>query len=150
MFRITNSIHNSAEAITTSFQRDGRIAHPERFVKWNCNNHMGSILNIDGRCLGTPIRAGFSGVIRYNHGFYLSRFTGCIINSNDIFLVELTAIHRGLCLAIDMGLDDLVCYLDSLLSINLITTLRVITSMLFSFKILRIFLVSVISLSAIR
>jgi hypothetical protein len=63
LFRITNNIHNSEEAIRTSFQRDGRIAHLERFVKWNCNNHMGSILNVDGSCLGTPIRAGFGGVI---------------------------------------------------------------------------------------
>jgi len=35
-------------------------------------------------------------------------------------LAELTAIHYGLRLAIDMGLDDLVCYSDSLLSTNLI------------------------------
>jgi len=32
-----------------------------------------------------------------------------------------TAIYHGLHLAIDMGLDDLICYSDSLLSINLIT-----------------------------
>jgi len=82
---------------------------------------MGTILNVDGSCLGTPIRAGFGGVIRNNHGFYLSGFTRRISNSNDILLAELTAIHRGLRLAFDMGLDDLVCYLDSLLSINLIT-----------------------------
>jgi hypothetical protein len=59
--------------------------------------------------------------IRNNHGFYLAGFSGRIINSNDILLVELTAIHCGLRLAMDMGLDDLVCYSDSLLSINLIT-----------------------------
>jgi hypothetical protein len=54
-------------------------------------------------------------------GSTFSGFTGRIINSNDILLAELTAIHHGLRLAIDMGLNDLVCYSNSLLSINLIT-----------------------------
>jgi hypothetical protein len=99
---ITNNIHNSAEGIRMSFQRDGRAAHPERFVKWNCNNHMGSILNVDGSCLGTPLRAGFGGIIRNSHGFYLCGFSGHINNSNDILLAELTAIHHGLRLAIDI------------------------------------------------
>jgi ribonuclease HI len=64
--------------------------------------------------------AGFGGIIRNNHGFYLSGFSGYLNNSNDILFAELTAIYRGLRMAIDMGLSDLICYSDSLLSINLI------------------------------
>jgi len=36
-------------------------------------------------------------------------------------LAELSAIHQGLKLAINMGIEDLVCYSDFLLSINLIS-----------------------------
>ncbi|XP_024629919.1 uncharacterized protein [Medicago truncatula] len=121
LFRITNNIHNSTNGIIKTFQQSDRTAILERLVKWNCQNHSGSILNVDGSCLGTPIRAGFGGFIRNNHGFYLSSFSGHIANSNGILLAELTAIYHGLNLAIDMGINDLVCYLDSLLSINLIT-----------------------------
>jgi len=108
LFRITKNIHNSTYGIIKSFQQSVRIAHPERFVKWNCQNHSGTILNVDGNCLGTPIRAGFNGIIRNNHGFYFSGFSRHIANSNDILLAELTTIYHGLPLAIDMGLDDLV------------------------------------------
>lgn len=120
LFRITNNICHSAESISLSFQKDGSATHQERFVRWNCNNHMGTILNVDGSCLGTPIRTGFGGIIRNTHGFYLAGFSGYINNSNDILFAELTAIYRGLRLAINMGLNDLICYSDSLISINLI------------------------------
>lgn len=52
---------------------------------------------------------------------YLSGFSRHITHSPDILLAELTAVHRGLRMTIDMGLDDLICYSDSLLSINLIS-----------------------------
>lgn len=91
LFRITNNIQNSADRNIKSFQRSGRIPQPERFVKWNCHNHLGTILNADGSCLGTPIRAGFGGIIRNTHGFFLAGFSGHISNSTDILLAELTA-----------------------------------------------------------
>jgi len=121
LFRITNNIHNYTGDIIKSLQQSERIVQPERLVKWNCQNHFGAILNVDGSCLGSPIRAGFGGIIRNSHGFYLSGFSGHISISNDSHLAELTAIYHGLHLAIDMGLDDLACYSDSLLSITLIT-----------------------------
>jgi ribonuclease HI len=43
-----------------------------------------------------------------------------ISHSEDILLAELTTIYHGLRMAVDMGIDDLACYSDSLLSINLI------------------------------
>jgi len=50
----------------------------------------------------------------------LSDFSGFIYNSKDILLAKLSAIQHGLKLAINMGIEELVCYSDSLLSINLI------------------------------
>jgi len=94
--RLCNNIHNSTDAIQSSFQRDGS-------------------------CLGSPTRAGFGGVFRNSAGFYLSGFSGFIPNSTDILLAELTTIYHGLSKAIEMGVDDLICYSDSLLSINLIS-----------------------------
>jgi len=79
------------------------------------------VLNVDGSCLGTPIRAGFGGVIRNMAGFYLSGFSSYIPNSSDILFAELTAIHRGLLLAMEMRIEEMACYSDSLLSIRLIT-----------------------------
>lgn len=77
--------------------------------------------NSDGSCLGTPIRVGYGGLIRNNAGLFLSGFSGFIHDSTCILLAELTTIHKGFRLAIDMGLDDLVCFSDSQLSVNLIT-----------------------------
>lgn len=90
-------------------------------VKWNSNNHHCHILNVDGSCLRTPICAGFGGVIRKSASLYLSGFSGFIADSTDILLAELSAIHRGLLMAVDMDYEELVCYSVSLLSINLIT-----------------------------
>jgi ribonuclease HI len=126
MFRLCNNIHSSTDAIKSSFQRDGSVAPPDRFIKWNCNNYTGSILNVDGSCLGTPIWASFGGVLCNSVGVYLSDFSGFIPNSNDILLAELTTIYHGLIKAIEMGTDHLLCYYDSLISIHLISdnTLR--------------------------
>jgi len=121
LFRIINNINNSTDAIIKSFQNNESVAQQDRFVRWNCHNHSCTILNVDGSCLGSPVRAGFGGIIQNCHGFYLAGFSGHISNSDDILLAELTAIYHGLQVAIDMGIDELVCYSDSLLSINLIT-----------------------------
>jgi len=43
-----------------------------------------------------------------------------ISHYDDILLAELTAIYHGLRMAINMGINDLACYSDFLLSINLI------------------------------
>jgi len=120
MTRLCNNIHSSTNAIRFSFQGDGSTTPLDRLVKWNCNNHQGSILNVDGSYLGSPTRAGFGDVLRNSAGFYLSGFSGFIPNSTGILLAELTTIYHGLSKAIDMGMDDLICYSDPLLSINFV------------------------------
>ncbi|MCI32239.1 N-hydroxycinnamoyl/benzoyltransferase [Trifolium medium] len=57
---------------------------------------------------------------RNTFGRYLTAFSGFIQGSSDILLAELYAIYKGLLLAKDMSIGELVCYSDSLLSVNLI------------------------------
>lgn len=76
---------------------------------------------MDGSCIGSPSRTGFSGLIRNSAGFYPIGFSGSLPSSSDILEAELTAILHGLIVAKDMETVELICYSDSLLSINLIT-----------------------------
>ncbi|GAU40372.1 hypothetical protein TSUD_319840 [Trifolium subterraneum] len=78
------------------------------------------ILNIDISCLGSPARSGFGGIIRNTFGYYLAGFCGFIQGSLDILYAELYAIYSGILLAINMGINDVVCYSDSPHCINLI------------------------------
>jgi ribonuclease HI len=75
---------------------------------------------VDDSGLGSPARAGYGGIIRNNSGFYLSGFSGFIRESSDIMLAELFVIYQELTLAKDLALEELICYSDSLLCINLI------------------------------
>jgi len=118
--RLITSIHNSIDTIISSFNQEDLIASPERFFKWNYDNHMCTILNVDRSCNETPIRTSFGGIFRNSAGFFLSAFSGSINHSDDILLAELTTIYHGLRLARNMGISDLVCYSDSLIFINLI------------------------------
>jgi ribonuclease HI len=93
----------------------------DRFVKWNQNNHVGVILNVDGSCLGSPARTGYGGILRNDAGFYLSGFSGYLHGSSDILYAELYAIYQGLSLAKEKGIVNLICYSDSLLCTNIIT-----------------------------
>jgi ribonuclease HI len=119
--RLRSNIYNSADIIKKSFQPAGSPSNSDRLVRWNSSNHSCNILNVDGSCLGIPIRAGFGGLIRNYAGFFLSGFSGFLKDSTCILLAELTAIHKGLRLASDMGMEDLICYSDSLLSVTLIS-----------------------------
>jgi hypothetical protein len=51
---------------------------------------------------------------------YLADFLVFIPESPDILFVELYDIYKGLLLARDMNIDELVCYSDSLHCVNLI------------------------------
>ena len=119
--RLHSNIYNSADIIEKSFQPSNSPSNSDRLVRRNSSNHSCHILNVDGSCLDTPIRASFGGLISNNTGFFLSGFFGFLQDSMCILLAELTTIHKGLRLASDMGLEDLVCYSDSLLSVNLIS-----------------------------
>jgi len=134
LFRIVTNIYNSVDTITSALKNGEAATIIDRFVKWNCNNHKDTILNVDGSCNGIPIRIGFGGIFRNNGGLLLSTFSSMISHSDDILLAEVTTIYHGLHMSIDMGIDDLTCYSDFLLSINLIKGVRIIIFMLSLFK----------------
>jgi len=92
----------------------------DQFIKWNNNNHSCAILNVDGSCLGSPIRARYGGILRNYAGFFLLGFSGYIQNSSDILYTELYDIYKGLLLAKEMGIIDFVFYSDSLHCINIL------------------------------
>jgi len=115
--RLCCNIFSYAKTISTSLRNPSSV---RRLIRWNSNNHMCTILNVDGSCNGVPIRTGFRGVIRNNSGNLIFGFSSFINNSQDIMFAELTTLHQGLILAISLNCDDLACYSNSLLTVNLI------------------------------
>jgi len=115
--RIHFHIQSSAEMIKSIFHT-ATAPHPDRMVHWNNENFSCNVLNVDGSCLGTPTRAEYGGIVRNSAGLY---FSGYIAATSGILFTELTAIHRGLLLAIESEIEVLVCYSDSLLSTKLVT-----------------------------
>jgi hypothetical protein len=80
---------------------------------------------MDDSCLGSLIRFGFDGIIRNTFSHYLVGFSGFIQGSSDILLAELYVIYKGLLLAKDMSIDELVFSSDFLHSVNLIKGVQV-------------------------
>lgn len=119
LHRVAANIWNSSETIKLSFPSSS-VVQEDRHIRWNNNNFEGTILNVDGSCLGTPLRAGFGGLIRNTGGYYLAGFSGYLPASSDILQAELTAIYHGLSMARNMGFTDLKCYSDSLLAVSTI------------------------------
>jgi hypothetical protein len=101
LHRVAANIMNSADSILHAFP-PYQTGHLERLVHWNNNNFDCYILNVDGSCLDTPVRAGFGGLIRNSAGFYLAGFSGFIPSSSDILQAELSAIFHGLKIAKDL------------------------------------------------
>ena len=61
--RLSSTINSTAEIIRRCLHNDASTSSPSRLVRWNNDNHVCSILNVDGSCIGDPIRTGFGGVI---------------------------------------------------------------------------------------
>jgi ribonuclease HI len=119
--RIIFNIHSSVDDIETAFHSAAPVQHSEQTVRWNSNNANCVVLNVDGSCLGSPIRAGYGGILRNPAGFFIEGFSGYIGTTTDILFAELTAIHKGLLIAIEKGIEVLICYTDSLLSVKLLS-----------------------------
>jgi len=118
--KLCSNIYSLAESIKTTFIISARVSQPDRFTRWNNNNHQCTILNVDGSCNGDPIRTGFGGTFWTQTSSFISGFSGHINHSHDILYVELTALYQGLLLAINMNHEVLACYTDSLVIVNLI------------------------------
>ena len=111
---------NMVETFKACFPPLSNGASVDRLIKWNNSNHYMAILNVDGSCLGSPARLGFTLVLRNNAGFCLLGFSGYINNFSDILQIELLVIYHGLLLAKAMDIDELVCHFDFLHCINLV------------------------------
>jgi ribonuclease HI len=118
--KLSFNIQGMVDTLKACYPSISNTTDEDQFIKWNNNNHSCVILNVDGSCLGSPIRAGYGGILRNDAGFFLSGFSGYIQNSSDILYVELYAIYKGLLLAKEMGNADFVCYFDSLHCINIL------------------------------
>jgi hypothetical protein len=75
---------------------------------------------VDESCLGSAVRSGFDDIIRNTFWHYLAGFPAFILETSDILFVELYVIYKGLMLARDMSIDELLCYSDSLHCVNII------------------------------
>ena len=120
LHRLSCNVKNSMESILVSFPPSATTASTNRYTKWNNNIISGAILNVDGRCHGTPIRIGFGGVLRNDSSLFLSSFFGFIPDPDDILLAELSAIYHSITMKKYLGYAEFACYFDSLVCINLI------------------------------
>ncbi|KEH38547.1 hypothetical protein MTR_2g073220 [Medicago truncatula] len=89
------NIYNLVEAIKSSFLTLVIAAPADRLVKWNNNNHTCVILNVDGSYYGCPIRSWFGGILRNNYDFFLTAFSGFILVSDDICLLNFQLFIMG-------------------------------------------------------
>jgi len=64
LYYLVSNIYNSVDTIISAFKNDDARNSEDRYIKWNCNNHMGTILNVDGSCNGTPTCNGFGDIFR--------------------------------------------------------------------------------------
>ena len=115
---LSYNIHNMVDSFSHCFMINSHVVQVERFIRWINDNYSCTILNVDGSCLGTPVRAGFGGITRNNVVYYLSGFSGYTNDSSDILYAKLHAIYQGLILAKSLNIIELVCYTDSLHCIN--------------------------------
>ncbi|MCI04210.1 S-like ribonuclease, partial [Trifolium medium] len=62
------------ETSTSCFVSRSSSAQIDRYIRWNSNNHSCVILNVNvnGSRHGSPVRAGFGGILRNSSGYYLS------------------------------------------------------------------------------
>jgi ribonuclease HI len=114
------NILSVVDTLKASFPAAASSAAHDRLVKWNNNNHLGTMLNVDGSVLGMTPRTGFGCIIRNDGGLFLVGALGFIPDSSDILLAELQAIYHGLILTNNMGFTELTRYTDSLTCISLI------------------------------
>lgn len=118
--RLFLSIINLAQIFKICFQKGDTLPNSVRQITWQGNDREGTILNVDGSCLGNPGPTGFGGLVRTLEGGWLFGFCGHI-GFSDVLKAELSGILFGLRLAWDRGYKTLICYTDSLNAKILIT-----------------------------
>lgn len=77
-------------------------------------------LNVDGSAITNPRQAGFSGLIRDHRGEFRRGFYGSI-GYSDIMPAELMVIFHGISLCWELGLRKIICFIDSLNTMKLLS-----------------------------
>ncbi|CAL0327701.1 unnamed protein product [Lupinus luteus] len=91
-----------------------------KIVNW-CLHLPGEVkLNMDESSLGNPERTGFGCLIRGDKGNWITRFSGYVGISTNMY-DELKAIYHGLNHAWNYGFRNIMCHSDSLQAISLVT-----------------------------
>jgi len=122
-YRLAMEARNLSTTLISCFSGSPTPTIVDKWVRWNSSNQSCIILNVDGSCLGNPIRAGFGGLLRHQTGHWITGFSGYIAGTSDILLAELHAIHRGLLLAKEMNFQEVFCYTDSLHCVQILKEL---------------------------
>uniref|UniRef100_A0A2N9FM91 RNase H type-1 domain-containing protein n=1 Tax=Fagus sylvatica TaxID=28930 RepID=A0A2N9FM91_FAGSY len=91
-------------------------------VKWHAPPLGWAKLNTDGSSLGNPGLAGGGGVIRDSSGSWLGGFSRYLGHTTSV-QAELRALKDGLILAIDLVIPYLIVEMDSLVAVNLVSSL---------------------------
>jgi len=94
----------------------------DRYATWHPEESMAVVLNVDGSNFGNPGISGFGGVIRRNDGTWLYGFAGNV-GISTVIHVELLALYYGLKAAWERGYRDVICYSDSTLTVQLVSTM---------------------------
>ena len=100
-------------------------------VKWHAPPLGWAKLNTDGSSFGNPGLAGGGGVIRDSSGSWLGGFSRHLGHNTSV-QAELRALKDGLILAIDLVIPYLIVEMDSLVAVNLVSSLSTINVFLSS------------------
>jgi len=82
---------------------------------------MGVVLNVDGNSFGNPRISGFGDALHRNDGSWLYGFAGNV-GISTVINVELLTLYHGLKAAWERGYRDVICYSDSTLTVQLVST----------------------------
>jgi ribonuclease HI len=90
-----------------------------RLVAWSRPDEGTVCLNVDGSLLDSANTAGYGGLLRNNNGEFLWGFYG-VAAIQSVLFAEIMAILHGLQFCWDSGYRKVICFSDSLQSVNLI------------------------------
>lgn len=103
------------------FGNAGPLHREARVVVWHENRSDSWVLNVDGSCVLDAGRSGIGGLLHDGDGDSKLSFSGFIGDGNSL-RAELLALLHGLGLAWDHGCRYLVCYTDSQMTFDLISS----------------------------
>jgi ribonuclease HI len=89
-----------------------------RMVAWSRPDEGTVCLNVDGSLLGSANTTGYGGLLRNNKGELLWGFYG-VAAIQRILFAEIMVVLHGLQLCWDNGYRKVICFSDSLQSVNL-------------------------------